>query len=118
MSMFHFIDRLRTLFAVQTAPPGSWRWHTALWGGVGLFASLVYVIFPLPTLLAQLPQGVVAITAMLLRVVQVALLGAWIVWRQPWRATSPEQQRLGRLVMVMVAVLLVPAVAPLFLQSD
>lgn len=55
---------------------------------------------------------------MLLRVVQVALLGAWIIWRQPWRATSPEQQRLGRLVMVMVAVLLFPAVATLFLHSD
>jgi len=55
---------------------------------------------------------------MLLRVVQVALVGAWIAWRQPWRATSPAQQRLGRLVMVMVAVLLFPAGATLFLQSN
>lgn len=118
MSAFPSIDRLRNLFTVQTTPPGSRHWHTALWGGVGLFASFVYVTFPLPALLAQWPEGGVAITAMLLRVVQVALLGAWIVWRQPWRASSPEQQRLGRLVMVMVAVLLFPAVATLFLHSD
>jgi anti-anti-sigma regulatory factor len=118
MSTFHFADCLRNLFAVQTTPPGSRHWHTALWGGVGLFVSLIYVIFPLPALLARLPEGSVAISAMLLRVVQVALLGAWIVWRQPWRATSPQQQRLGRLVMVMVAVLLFPAVATLLLHSD
>ncbi|ABQ90325.1 hypothetical protein RoseRS_1937 [Roseiflexus sp. RS-1] len=68
--------------------------------------------------ISQSPDGSVAITAMLLRVVQVALVGAWIAWRQPWRATSPAQQRLGHLVMVMVAVLLFPAGATLFLQSN
>jgi hypothetical protein len=118
MPAFHLIHCFRNLFTVQTTPPISPYWRTVLWGGVGLFASLIYVLFPLPALLARLPDGSVAITAMLLRVVQVALVGAWIAWRQPWRATSPAQQRLGRLGMVMVAVLLFPAGATLFLQSN
>ncbi len=46
MPAFHLIQCFRNLFTVQTTPPISPSWRTGLWGGVGLFASLIYVLFP------------------------------------------------------------------------
>lgn len=110
--------RIAATLAIHTASIADRTTLQRSWGAVGLsiggvctwmFADEI-ILHPTPDVLASL--------AFLLRALTVALIGAWIAWRLPWRPIDELAARLGYALNVTCCLLLLPTIAPIVLEPE
>lgn len=106
------------LIQVEHKESTGFRWVPRLLGALSVLAGAGFVLNELVNLLTDEGGVGVSSLAFMLRALQVVVVGAWIAWRPPWRATTPAQQRQGGVLLVICLLLLVPAIGTLPLEPD
>lgn len=115
---YRWRSALLSLFAVRTAPPTQPQRARQIFGVLSVLvgcASAYYLVVYDMLVMADLSPSLLAI-AFSIRAVLVMLVGTWMYWRLPWRATDEITQRLGFALSVICAFLLIPAILPIVVE--
>jgi anti-anti-sigma regulatory factor len=101
--------------------PSSQRPHTPRWpawvlGSSGVGVGLVFVLADTVRNFARFGWHDLPMIAFTLLALQVAFVGGWIAWAQPWRVASAIERRLCVILATIGVALLVPAIVPLSLE--
>jgi hypothetical protein len=116
MKLISQAEKFMEPFNVLVTQPVRSRWLW-LWGAWGVLCGALAILEQIPDIVNHVVAPISSI-AFDLRGLQVILIGIWIAWKQPWSPVDTMERRKGWMLNIICAVLLIPAVGVILLDSD